>query len=51
MGSEMCIRDSPTGRYGTVNEFAAAATFLCSEPAGYITGSVVRCDGGMIKSV
>ena len=41
----------PTGRYGTVNEFAAAATFLCSEPAGYITGSVVRCDGGMIKSV
>ena len=41
----------PTGRYGTVNEFAAAATFLCSEPAGYITGSVVPCDGGMIKSV
>lgn len=41
----------PAGRYGKVEEFAATAAFLCSDPAGYITGSVVRCDGGMIKSV
>ena len=41
----------PTGRYGTVEEFAATAAFLCSVPASYITGSQVRCDGGMIRSV
>jgi len=41
----------PAGRYGKVAEFAATATFLCSDPAGYVTGSLVRCDGGMIRSV
>lgn len=41
----------PAGRYGSVEEFAATAAFLCSRQAGYITGSVIRCDGGMIKSV
>ncbi len=41
----------PTGRYGRVDEFAAAATFLASEPASYITGSVHRVDGGFIRSV
>jgi len=41
----------PTGRYGKVAEFAATAAFLCSAPAGYVTGSLIRCDGGMIRSV
>ncbi|MCY4178855.1 MAG: SDR family oxidoreductase [Aestuariivita sp.] len=41
----------PKGRYGAIEEFAATAAFLCSEPASYITGSVLRCDGGMIRSV
>ncbi|MDM9629113.1 SDR family oxidoreductase [Rhizobium sp. S152] len=41
----------PTGRYGTVEEFAATAAFLCSQPASYITGSLVRCDGGAARSV
>ncbi|MCP4315146.1 MAG: SDR family oxidoreductase [Hyphomicrobiales bacterium] len=41
----------PLGRYGKVEEFAAVAAFLASEPAGYLTGSVVRCDGGLIRSV
>jgi NAD(P)-dependent dehydrogenase (short-subunit alcohol dehydrogenase family) len=27
------------------------AAFLVSEPARYMTGGVIRCDGGMIKSV
>ena len=31
----------PAGRLGTVPEFAAAAAFLCSEPAGYITGTTL----------
>ncbi len=41
----------PAGRYGKVEEFAAVAAFLCSAPASYVTGSVIRCDGGAIKAV
>lgn len=41
----------PTGRYGTVEEFAAVAAFLCSTQASYVTGSLVRCDGGAIRGV
>lgn len=41
----------PAGRYGSVEEFADTATFLCSARASYVTGSLVRCDGGLIKSV
>jgi len=41
----------PTGRLGTVEEFAAAAAFLCSEPARYITGTTLLVDGGASRSV
>lgn len=41
----------PVGRYGTVAEFADVAAFLCSARASYVTGSMIRCDGGMIRSV
>ena len=41
----------PTGRYGTVEEFAAVGAFLVSEPASYLTGSLFRCDGGLVKGV
>jgi 3-oxoacyl-[acyl-carrier protein] reductase len=41
----------PVGRYGTVEEFGAVGAFLVSEAARYVTGSIVRCDGGAIKSV
>lgn len=44
-------QDVPIKRYGTVEEFAAVAAFLVSEPASYITGSVIRCDGGATKGV
>ena len=36
---------------GTVEEFAAVACLLASRQASYVTGSVVRCDGGAIRSV
>ena len=36
----------PLRRYGTKDELADLALFLCSEAAGYITGSVYGCDGG-----
>jgi 3-oxoacyl-[acyl-carrier protein] reductase len=41
----------PAGRYGTVAEFAAVATFLVSDPASYVTGSMIRVDGGLIRSI
>ena len=41
----------PAKRYGDVAEFAAVAAFLVSGRASYVTGSVVRCDGGAIRSV
>lgn len=40
----------PAGRYGTPDEFAAAAIFLCGAQASYITGTQVRVDGGMVVS-
>ena len=42
------IADAPMGRDGKVEEMANAAVLLCSRQAGYITGSVIRVDGGRI---
>jgi 3-oxoacyl-[acyl-carrier protein] reductase len=36
----------PMGRVGRAEEFAAAACFLASEQAGYITGTAINVDGG-----
>ena len=41
----------PVGRYGAPKEFADVAVFLVSARAAYITGSMVRVDGGMIRSI
>jgi 3-oxoacyl-[acyl-carrier protein] reductase len=41
----------PAARLGTVEEYAAVAAFLCSDPARYVTGEAVRVDGGMTRSV
>ena len=41
----------PVGRYGDPAEFAAAVAFLASVRAAYITGGVIRVDGGMIRSL
>lgn len=41
----------PLGRYGRPEEYGAAVAFLASRPASYITGSILRIDGGLIPAV
>ena len=41
----------PAGRYGLPEEFASVVTFLSSESASYITGSMIRVDGGLTKGL
>jgi 3-oxoacyl-[acyl-carrier protein] reductase len=40
----------PATRLGRVEEVAAAAAFLCSEPASYITAQALAVDGGLMRS-
>ncbi|MFW7343388.1 SDR family oxidoreductase [Pollutimonas sp. H1-120] len=48
---EESVGTIPVKRYGKPSEYGAAATFLASQQASYITGSVVRVDGGLIANV
>ena len=41
----------PLGRYGKPEEYADVVAFLSSERAAYLTGSVIRVDGGLIASI
>ena len=41
------VRNVPLGRWGTAEEIAAVACFLASANASYVTGQVIRVDGGM----
>ena len=40
----------PARRMGEPEEFAALAAFLASQPAAYITGQAIACDGGWLRS-
>ena len=39
----------PLGRMGTPEEIAAAAVYLCSEKAAFITGHSLVMDGGIMS--
>lgn len=41
----------PMGRYGDPDGFAAAAVFLFSDAASYITGASLQVDGGLIRGI
>ncbi len=41
----------PVGRMGTAAEFGAVAAFLASPLAAYVTGSMIRIDGGLTRAV
>jgi 3-oxoacyl-[acyl-carrier protein] reductase len=41
----------PAGRIGEPKELAAAAAFLASDPARYITGTVLSVDGGLTRAI
>ena len=43
---ERTIASIPLRRYGTKDELADLALFLCSDAASFITGAVYVCDGG-----
>jgi 2-hydroxycyclohexanecarboxyl-CoA dehydrogenase len=43
---EQMAARSPVRRLGVPDDIAAAAAFLCSEDAGYITGQVIGVNGG-----
>ncbi|MGO4199386.1 SDR family oxidoreductase [Rhizobium sp. YAF28] len=41
----------PVGRYGDPQEYADVVAFIASMRSSYLTGSVIRVDGGLIASV
>jgi 3-oxoacyl-[acyl-carrier protein] reductase len=47
---EAARTDVPIGRLGTVEEIGAAAAFLCSDRASYITGVALPVDGGLLRA-
>jgi 3-oxoacyl-[acyl-carrier protein] reductase len=49
--AENARQEVPAGRLGTPDEMGAAAAFLCSEQAAYITGVALLVDGGLTRSI
>ncbi len=45
---EALVRDIPLRRFGRASEVAAIAVLLASDEAGYITGSELNIDGGIL---
>ncbi len=50
VAQEAAREEVPAGRLGTPEEVAAAAVFLCSAAASYVTGQSLLVDGGLTQS-
>ncbi|WP_019140874.1 3-oxoacyl-ACP reductase FabG [Noviherbaspirillum massiliense] len=48
--TEALMQQIPLGRFGMPEDIAAAAAFLASPQAGYITGATLHVNGGMYMS-
>ena len=44
---ETILKNIPAGRLGTGDEIAAAAVYLSSDEAAYVTGQTLHVNGGM----
>ncbi len=44
-------KDIPLGRIGQPEELGALVAFLASQQAGYITGTTLQIDGGLLRTV
>ena len=42
------VEITPMGRIGSAREVAEVIGFLCSDASTYLTGTVIRIDGGMV---
>jgi 2-amino-4-hydroxy-6-hydroxymethyldihydropteridine diphosphokinase len=45
---ERVRRETPMGRWGTPDDVAAAAVWLCSPASSFVTGQVIRVNGGAV---
>jgi 3-oxoacyl-[acyl-carrier protein] reductase len=45
--TQLAIDRAPLSRLGTVEDVAAAAAFLASDDASFVTGQVLAVDGGL----
>ena len=43
------LRETPLERWGTPEDIAAYARFLCSDAASFVTGQVVNVNGGAVR--
>jgi 3-oxoacyl-[acyl-carrier protein] reductase len=46
---DMMMGQIPAGRFGEPSDIAAAAVFLASDEAAYITGQTIHINGGMLR--
>jgi 2-amino-4-hydroxy-6-hydroxymethyldihydropteridine diphosphokinase len=46
---ERVLRETPLGRWGTPEDVAATVRWLVSPAAGFVTGQIIRVNGGVVR--